>query len=146
MEQVSKILAKDSQALWVALHRSLAHKMDYHLSLCYPSDIFPAVESRKEQVLGFVFLLNLPVDTGHIPIQKLPGSWRSLSAQSKARLVAHLAGAGAKNWRRIWSLLDQASKGESTDRHLHRQGAGQHFGNWYSSGRGQQRTCTYRAV
>ena len=44
MEQVSKILAKDSQALWVALHRSLAHKMDYHLSLCYPSDILPAAE------------------------------------------------------------------------------------------------------
>ena len=33
MEQFCKILAKDSQALWVALHRSLAHKMDYHLSL-----------------------------------------------------------------------------------------------------------------
>ena len=44
MEQVSKILAKDSQALWVALHHSLAHKMDYHLSLCYPSDILPAAE------------------------------------------------------------------------------------------------------
>ena len=44
MEQVSKILSKDSQALWVALHRSLAHKMDYHLSLCYPSDILPAAE------------------------------------------------------------------------------------------------------
>ena len=63
--------------------------MDYHLSLCYPSDIFPAVEyldkflwdvfvlaigqqvSRKELGLRFEFLLNLPVDTGHTPIQKL---------------------------------------------------------------------------
>ena len=34
----------DSQALWVVLHRSLAHKMDYHLSLSYPSDIMPIAE------------------------------------------------------------------------------------------------------
>ena len=28
MEVVADILSEDSQALWVALHRSLAHKMD----------------------------------------------------------------------------------------------------------------------
>ena len=44
MEQVAATLSQDSQALWVALHRSLAHKMDYHLSLCYPSDILPTAE------------------------------------------------------------------------------------------------------
>ena len=47
-----KILAKDSQALWVALHRSLAHNMDYYLSLCYPSDIFPAVEYLDKFLWG----------------------------------------------------------------------------------------------
>ena len=52
MEQVSKILANDSQALWVALHRSLAHKMDYHLSLCYPSDILPAAEYLDKILWG----------------------------------------------------------------------------------------------
>ena len=59
----------------------LAHKMDYHLSLCYPSDILPAAEyldkilwgvfeqavgqqvPRKEQGLGVECVLNLPVDT-----------------------------------------------------------------------------------
>ena len=41
LEKVTSILAKDSQALWVTVHRSIAHKMDYHLSLCYPSDILP---------------------------------------------------------------------------------------------------------
>ena len=81
MEQVTNILAKDSQALWVALHRSLAHKMDYHLSLCYPSDILPVAEyldkilwkvferavgqqvPRKEEGLGIECVLNLPVDS-----------------------------------------------------------------------------------
>ena len=32
---VASTLQQDSQALWVALHHSLAHKLDYHLSLCY---------------------------------------------------------------------------------------------------------------
>ena len=41
VEEITEILGKDSQALLVTLHRSLAHKMDYHLSLCYPSDIRP---------------------------------------------------------------------------------------------------------
>ena len=81
MEQVATILAKDSQALWVALHRSLAHKMDYHLSLCYPTDILPVAEyldkilwkvferavgqqvPRKEEGLGIECVLNLPVDS-----------------------------------------------------------------------------------
>ena len=52
MEQVADILAKDSQALWVALHRSLAHKMDYHLSLCYPSDILPVAEYLDKTLWG----------------------------------------------------------------------------------------------
>ena len=32
INKVVEVLAEDSQALWVAIHRSLAHKMDYHLS------------------------------------------------------------------------------------------------------------------
>ena len=54
MKQVAEILSEDSQALWVALHRSLAHKMDYHLSLCYPSDIKP-VAVYLDEVLWSVF-------------------------------------------------------------------------------------------
>ena len=41
MEEICSILGNDSQALWVVLHRSVAHRMDYHLSMCYPSDIRP---------------------------------------------------------------------------------------------------------
>ena len=85
MEQVASTLHQDSQALWVALHRSLAHKLDYHLSLCYPSDILPMAEfldtvawdlferavgqhvPRQEEGLGLECVLDMPVDTmeGH---------------------------------------------------------------------------------
>ena len=78
--KVVDTLTKDNQALWVALHRSHAHKMDYHLALCYPSDILPvaqrfdailwsALESatgqhipRREEGLGIECVLDIPVD------------------------------------------------------------------------------------
>ena len=81
MEEITEILAEDSQALWVVLHRSLAHKMDYHLSLCYPSDIKPSATyldsvfwSMLERVVGqqiprinmgwgFECMLNIPVES-----------------------------------------------------------------------------------
>ena len=81
MEKVASTLSQDSQALWVALHRSLAHKLDYHLSLCYPTDILPMAEfldtvawtvferavgqhvPRQEEGLGTECILDLPVDT-----------------------------------------------------------------------------------
>ena len=50
VEEITEILGEDSQALWVVLHRSLAHKMDYHLSLCYPSDIRP-IAAHLDSVL-----------------------------------------------------------------------------------------------
>ena len=80
MKQVASTLSQDSQALWVALHRSLAHKLDYHLSLCYPSDILPVAEfldtvawsvleqavgqqvPRQEEGLGTECVLGVPVD------------------------------------------------------------------------------------
>ena len=69
----------------MVLHRSLAHKMDYHLSLCYPSDIAPIAKyidsvlwsvlerasgqhvPRKEEEFGFECVLDIPVDSmaGH---------------------------------------------------------------------------------
>ena len=80
LEKVSNILAEDNQALWVALHRSIAHKMDYHLSLCYPTDILPVARHldsalwsafelavgqhvpRQEEGLGLECVVDLPVD------------------------------------------------------------------------------------
>ena len=103
---MADILAKDSQALWVALHRSLAHKMDYHLSLCYPSDILPVAEyldkivwkvfekavgqhvPRKEEGFGIECVLNLPVD-----------SMRSKSFQELSiRLPIRLRGFGLRSF------------------------------------------------
>ena len=80
MEKVTSILSVDSQALWLALHRSLTHKMDYHLSFCYSSDILlvaqlldtvlwaayePAIGKhvpRRQEGLGTECMLDLPVD------------------------------------------------------------------------------------
>ena len=81
VEEITDILGDDSQALWVVLHRSVAHKMDYHLSLSYPSDIRPIAEyldsvlwSMMEKAvgqkiprinlgLGYECMLDLPVDS-----------------------------------------------------------------------------------
>ena len=80
VEKVCSILSEDSQALWVAVHRSLAHKMDYFLSLCYPSDVLPVAEyldtvlwaaferavgqhvPRLQEGRGTECVLDLPVD------------------------------------------------------------------------------------
>ena len=77
--KVVDTLTEDNQALWVALHRSLAHKMDYHLALCYPSDIllvaqhldavlWSAMERaagqhipRREEGLGTECVVDIPV-------------------------------------------------------------------------------------
>ena len=32
-EEMCNVLGNDKQVLWVVLHRSIQHKMDYHLSL-----------------------------------------------------------------------------------------------------------------
>ena len=81
VEEITEILGEDSQALWVVLHRSLAHKMDYHLSLCYPSDVRPIATyldsvfwsmleratgqkiPRTNHGLGYECMLNVPVDS-----------------------------------------------------------------------------------
>ena len=129
----------------------------------YPSEIFPAAEyldkfvwdvfvlatgqqvSRKEQGLGFVFLLNIPVDTGHTPIQKLsedlclPEQTKACGAPcwSQSQELAQnmeLVGpsfkgrinrsppSSARSWMALWQLVQQCC------------------------GRGQQTSCTYRAV
>ena len=41
VEDVCRVLGEEKQSLWLVLHRSLQHKRDYHLALCYPSDIVP---------------------------------------------------------------------------------------------------------
>ena len=41
VDQVKEVLAGESQAMWSVLYSSLAHKLDWHLTLNYPSDIMP---------------------------------------------------------------------------------------------------------
>ena len=72
-------LREDAQAPWVFLHRSLSNKLDYHLTLCYPSDIRPVAAAldrawavleqavgqmipRWEQGLGYECVLKPPID------------------------------------------------------------------------------------
>ena len=50
VETVQEVLEGDSQAMWTVLHCSLAQKFDWHLSLCYPSDIL-ATASRLDTIL-----------------------------------------------------------------------------------------------
>ena len=39
VERIQEVLAGESQAVWSVLYSSLSHKLDWHLTLCYPSDI-----------------------------------------------------------------------------------------------------------
>ena len=51
--RVKEVLAGESQAMWAVLNSSLAHKLDWHLTLCYPSDIRPAAE-RLDKIIWSV--------------------------------------------------------------------------------------------
>ena len=48
--RIQDVLVGENQAMWAVLNSSLAHKMDWHLSLCYPSDIRPAAQ-RLDRIL-----------------------------------------------------------------------------------------------
>ena len=51
VEKVKEVLSdKDSQAVWSILKCSLSQKLDWHLSLCYPSDILEAA-NRLDNIL-----------------------------------------------------------------------------------------------
>ena len=58
-----EVLGQDSQALWTILRSSVAQQLDYHLSLCYPSDIRAAAEYLDGviwRVLEFAAKTNIP--------------------------------------------------------------------------------------
>ena len=61
--RVQEVLAGDSQAMWSVLLCSLSHKLDWHLTLCYPSDILAAatrLDSIFWSVLENLTRLNIP--------------------------------------------------------------------------------------
>ena len=54
INSAKKVLEGESQSLWTVLRCSLAQKFDWHLSLCYPSDIKDAA-SRLDNTLWSTF-------------------------------------------------------------------------------------------
>ena len=64
IDKVKEVLGeKDGQAIWCILKCSLAQKLDWHLSLCYPSDIREAAEGLDNilwETLQFASQLHIP--------------------------------------------------------------------------------------
>ena len=63
ISRVQEVLTGESQAMWAVLNSSLAHKLDWHLTLCYPSDVREAAERLDRifwSVLGFVSRSKIP--------------------------------------------------------------------------------------
>ena len=76
VERVQEVLAGESQAMWGVLNSSLAHKLDWHLTLCYPSDILSA--SSKLDSIFWSMLEN--ITRGTIP--RVDGQQRGEAEQS----------------------------------------------------------------
>ena len=50
MEQIVKVLDGEGQAIWAIARSSTAMKLDYHLSLCYPSDMEVAAREMDNRL------------------------------------------------------------------------------------------------
>ena len=64
VEEFSDVLGQDNQVRWMMLHRSLAHKVDYHLSLFYPLDV-QATAAHLDSVF-WMMIFNLPARNGGV--------------------------------------------------------------------------------
>ena len=68
VEKIVSVMEGEGQAIWTILRSSTAMKLDYHLSLCYPSDMLLA--AREMDNLLWLMLekaagLNIPrIDGG----------------------------------------------------------------------------------
>ena len=52
VEQTVKVLEGEGHALWTIARSSTAMKLDYHLSLCYPSDMEEAAREMDSLLWG----------------------------------------------------------------------------------------------
>ena len=50
IEQIVKVMDGEGQAMWTIARSSSAMKLDYHLSLCYPSDVEIAAKEMDSQL------------------------------------------------------------------------------------------------
>ena len=63
VSKVEELLQGDSQAMWAILNSSLAHKLDWHLTLCYPSDMKEAatkLDSKLWSMLEKISRCSIP--------------------------------------------------------------------------------------
>ncbi len=70
-EQIHKVLEDEKQALWSVLRSSLSHKLDYWLTLCYPSHMESIAERMDE-------LQNRILESlvgQHIPMNSMNNGW-----------------------------------------------------------------------
>ena len=70
-EQIHKVLEDEKQALWSVLRSSLSHKLDYWLTLCYPSHMKSIAERMDE-------LQNRILESlvgQHIPMTAMNNGW-----------------------------------------------------------------------
>lgn len=70
-EQIQTVLQNEKQALWAVLRSSFSHKLDYWLTLCYPSQVKGAAE-RMDALQNRI--LDSLVGTS-IPMEALNNEW-----------------------------------------------------------------------
>ena len=79
VEEIVSVLDGEGQAIWTIARSSTAMKLDYHLSLCYPSDMAEAAKEMDDLLLSMVenaTKLSIPmVDLGqgveHCPLPEV---------------------------------------------------------------------------
>ena len=54
VEEIVKVLDGEGQAIWTVARSSTATKMDYHLVMCYPSDMLEAAEEMDRILVSMV--------------------------------------------------------------------------------------------
>ena len=69
MERIKEVLAGENQAMWGVLYSSLAHKLDYHLTLCYPSNT-REIATRLDLIFWSLLesLVRVPIPRGGVQI------------------------------------------------------------------------------
>ena len=54
VQEIVKVLEGEGQAIWTIARSSTATKLDYHLSLCYPSDMAEAARQMDSQLISML--------------------------------------------------------------------------------------------
>ena len=105
VEEIVRVLDGEGQAIWTVARSSTATKLDYHLTLCYPSDMLEAAEEMDRILVSMVESathLSIPmIDEGR-GVEHCPGPeitrLRNKSYQSwMMRMPVRLGGMGLRS-------------------------------------------------